>query len=763
LNKDEVFMKHLLETFKIEASEHLNEITLLLVELENMEHPLEETAKIEVIFRGAHSLKGAARAVNQDGIEKMCQLMEGVFSKMKKGTLILTSDVFDLLQETVDYLSKRIRTIEKESNPDDENRSMNLCGRLEKIKTRVQIEESPSPEVPAFTLTKMPAVPAAEETLRVSSARLSSVLLQSEEMLSAKLSAKQIVKELKGIQLDYGNWKKEWAKVLPAFNELNNYKNQERIGALLTGPQDEELRSLNKVLEFINWNGNFIKASEACFKKIYKETQQNSNELDGMIDNLLDDAKKMVMFPFSSLLEMLPKIVRDISKDVGKSVVVEIQGGEIEIDRRILDEMRDPMIHIIRNCVDHGIETPEERKGKGKPTSGKISIEVFPRDHRVELKITDDGKGMSLEKLKEAIQKTESMTRERMDSLSKQELISYAFNSGVSTSEIITELSGRGLGLAIVRERIEKIGGTIGIETDTDVGTTFQIILPLTIANFRGILISTGGQEFILPTMYVERIMRERPEHITTVENREIVLLRGTQLSLVRMSTLLGIEDRQNQSEDYLQIVILCANGVRMAFVVDQILGEQEVLIRNLGPQLARVKNIAGATVMGSGRVVPILNVADLMITGIKLSGNSVITPKSRMEKASNKAVPSVLIVEDSITTRALLKNIMQTAGYYVHTATDGLDALIKIRSYQYDVVLSDIEMPRMNGFELIENIRNDKNMKDLPVVLITALASKEDQARGIDVGANAYIVKSVFDQSNLLNVVKLMLRKENQ
>jgi two-component system chemotaxis sensor kinase CheA len=497
------------------------------------------------------------------------------------------------------------------------------------------------------------------------------------------------------------------------------------------------------------------------FRAEAKAAERDSRALSGMVNNLLDDMKKVLMFPFASLLEILPKIVRDLSRDKGKQIELLIEGGELEIDRRILEEMKDPLIHLVRNCIDHGIEPPAERKAKGKPARGTIRITVSPRDDKVELIIADDGGGIPLAAVRSALHKSGTSSGERLGELGDQELVPYIFQSGISTSAIITEISGRGLGLSIVREKVEKLGGTVSVKTSPGSGTTFHIVLPLTVATFRGLLVRVGGEAlFVLPTMYIERVVRLQREAIGTVENRETISLEGSPVSLAHLAEVLELPPAQTAPapSDLLSMVVLAASGTHIAFLVDEVVGEQEVLLKGFGRQLSRVRNVAGATVLGNGRVAPILNVADLLKSAAKRSTFATghdLRAESREGTAQRR---TVMVVEDSITTRTLLQNILETAGFGVVTAVDGVDALTKLKGGSFDIVVSDVDMPRMNGFELTSRIRGDKNMEELPVVLVTALATREDQERGIDAGADAYIVKSSFDQSNLLEVIEQLV-----
>jgi two-component system chemotaxis sensor kinase CheA len=467
--------------------------------------------------------------------------------------------------------------------------------------------------------------------------------------------------------------------------------------------------------------------------------------------------KKVLMFPFSTLLEAFPRIVRDLSRDYGKEAEIVVHGGEIEIDRRILEEMKSPFVHMVRNCIDHGIEKPEERKLKNKPRQGTISVTISPRDDKVEVLVADDGAGILLDRVRSAVLKLGMVPREKAEQLTDRELLPYIFHSGVSTSPIITEISGRGLGLAIVREKVEKFGGTISLETAPDAGTGIRIVIPLTVATFRGILVRVGGQVFVVPTMHVERAVRLRREEIKTVENRETMHFNGHAVSLARLAHILELLPGKKAAEaaDLLPAVVLNAGGTTIAFLVDEVLGEQEVLLKGLGRQLSRVRNVAGATVLGSGGLAPVLNVPDLLKSAVKFSAASSLMEAAAGTGEAVAGKRSVMVVEDSITTRTLLRNILEAVGYDVVTAVDGLDALTKLKAAEFDIVVSDVDMPRMNGFDLTARIRADRKLGELPVVLVTALESREDRERGIDAGANAYIVKSGFDQGNLLEVIK--------
>ncbi|HBA88568.1 MAG TPA: hybrid sensor histidine kinase/response regulator [Geobacter sp.] len=789
-DKDDEFLKRLLVTFKVEADEHLKGLCSGLLELEQGAVPQRRAELVEIIFREAHSLKGAARAVNQVGIESLCQALEGVLATVKRNELPTSAGLFDLLQEVLDLLAKILPKAGTERTQEDKALQRQLISRLEEagkgkngetgkggtretskggngetVKRGNAADEeciSDSTELPDFPVQKdspIQKVCSMPDSVRVSTARLTSVLLQSEEMLSAKLASSQRVLDMRNVSATFGAWKKQWARIRPLVQELKSPGPRDKVRGEEPGAGRRQ-RSLARVLDFLDWNSDVITSLEARFAVEVKSAERDGRALGGMINNLLDDMKKVLMFPFSSLLEILPKIVRDLSRENGKKIDLTISGEEIEIDRRILEEMKDPLVHLVRNCIDHGIENPAERKAKGKPLRGTIRIAVLPRDGKVELTIADDGGGIPLEGVRSALLKLDTLPADKVAELGDQDLLAFVFQSGITTSPIITEISGRGLGLAIVREKVEKLGGTVTVESAPEAGTTFRIALPLTVATFRGILVRLGERLFVLPAMYVARVVRVAPDDIKSVENRETISLDGKAVSLTRLARVLElpVSNGETNFSDLLPVVLLAASDTRIAFQVDEVLGELEVLLKGLGPQLSRVRNVAGATVLGNGRVAPILNVTDLLNSAIK--GAAFSSRRGVAAEAGERAgrPHSVLVVEDSITTRILLKNILESSGYTVVTAVDGLDGFTILKSGTFDIVVSDVDMPRMNGFELTAKIRADREYVDLPVVLVTALASREDRERGIDAGANAYIVKSSFDQSNLLEVMKKLV-----
>lgn len=779
------FLKRLLVTFRIEAGEHLKAISAGLIELEKSPVADRYTEIIETVFREAHSLKGAARAVNLKEIGVICQPLESVFSALKGHKLAVSQPLFDLLYQTVDALGEMLA-------PDaglPESRQAMLALLIRRLDDALQgrFAQSamaqpapPAQRVSAEFVAEEPLVEAIEQvtvaapfpvpgftsdTVRVSTQKLDAVMRQVEELLLTRLSSAQRAKELREVAGSFVTWKKQHIRMRPVLRLIERYVDGSAKGS---GAPAEPLKlsaqELSKLLEYLEAEHLFMKMLEERLLRLSKLTVQNFRALAGMSNKLLHDVKEMQQLPFSSLLEIYPRFIRELARDQGKQVDLVIRGGEIEIDRRTLEEVKDPLMHLLRNCIDHGIEQPVIRQNKGKPPHGTITLTITQKDGgKIELTVADDGAGIDAAKVKAAASKLGLVSVDGAEKLGEQEVQALIFHSGISTSSIITDISGRGLGLAIVREKIERLGGGVMIESRHDGGTLFRITLPLLLATFRGVLVRVGEHYFVIPALGVERVMRVPQQDIRTVANRATISFDGQAVALATLSDVLELPSLNQPNHNVTgklttqaAVVILGTDRKYVAFRVDEIMGEQEVLVKTLGRQLARVRNIAGASVLGTGQVVAVLNVPDLLKSAVKRAG-ALPTPVAAGQ-ASEADQRSIMVVEDSITSRALLKSILESAGYRVTTAVDGVDAYTTLKTGTFDLIVSDVEMPRMDGFDLTARIRADKQLSELPVVLVTALGSSEHRERGIDVGANAYIVKSSFDQSNLLDVVRHLI-----
>jgi two-component system, chemotaxis family, sensor kinase CheA len=827
-NREEEFPKRLKNTFRIESDEHVQTISSGLLNLDKNPSPQDKAQILETIYREAHSLKGAARAVGMRDVEKVCQAMETVFSMLKKDEIQAESWILDVLMDSIEGASKLVTSeeaipivellhrlsqiiensaesqneledVKKDfpssdvaTNPNHPTVSIGTEVIYNNSKTEIsdpenktfdaeeEVSQRKEPEIVVLTpqasikgtlaaqsqpnFNPHACVPGApsepkrlgqSETIRIKTSKLDSLLYQVEEMVSIKMAANQRASDLRNLKSSLDLQKKQWLKIYPEVRILKNL-----VETLEARDAWGTSRSyLLKMIDFLEANEDTIKGLESKLKTINSMAENDSRQAASMVNDLLDDMKSVLMLPSSTLLEILPRLVRDLARDQGKKIKLTIEGGDTEIDRRILEEMKDPLIHLARNSIDHGLERPTDRTRRGKTEEGSLAISIAQLGtKKVEILVADDGAGIDVEKVKQAAIRKDLITEQELRGLNPDETTALIFKSEISTSPIITDLSGRGLGLAIVREKVEKLGGTVTVESRLGIGTVFHIQLPVTLATFRGTLVQVGTELFIVPTSNVIRVSRVRRDSIGTVENRDTITMKGRVLPLVRLADVLEIksEPKLGQASEFVTVLILGASDQKIAFSVNAILNEQEVLVKSLGRQLSRVRNVSAATVLGSGQVALILNVSDLILSAMRIAGVGLVAHTQRPE--DEEKTKSILVVEDSITSRMLLKNILESAGYEVQTAVDGADAWSTLKTANFDLVVSDVEMPRMDGFELTAKIRSQEDLKSIPVVIVTSLESREDRERGIDVGANAYIVKSGFEQNNLLSVVKRLL-----
>jgi two-component system chemotaxis sensor kinase CheA len=761
--KDADFLKKLQATFALEANDHLTAIAEGLLELEKSPAASRRREIIEGIFRDAHSLKGAARAVGRPDVESVCRPLESLFANWKRSGSAPRQELFDLVHAAVKVLEHLLSPRRPESTDADQSIAGSLVRELERA-----VEETPGAkppvagrepaELPPGFPAPIPQVAAdvripATGTIRVATSKLDALFRQTEVLIAAKLAAEQRVAELRDIAVLIHMREKAWNEVrrrlLPMAAPHPGEGRPPRhvtpaveLAHVLAALEKQESTAPD-LARRVSMSATAAEADRRAFAK--------------MIDNLLDEAKKLLMLPLASTFDLLPRIARDLAREQGKDVDLEIRGAEIEIDRRVQEALKDPLIHLIRNSVDHGIEAPAVRLRAGKPGRGTIVINVAQEQPgKAEIRIADDGAGIDTAKVLAAAQKLGAVSAEEAAGLDEPQIAALIFRSGVSTSTVVTDISGRGLGLAIVREHVEGLGGSVSVETRRGSGTSFRFVLPVTLAAMRAVLIRAGARQFALPMTGVERVLRVKREEIRTVENRETVPFNGGTLSVARLADVLGLRRRAavEQRADHVQIAVIASAGERIGLVVDEVLTEQEILLKDLGSQLRRVRNIGGATVLGSGDLVPSLNVPDLVESCREFTpGATEAAPGSPAARSR-----SVLVVKDSITARALLKNILEASGYPVTTAVDGIDALTVLKTGEFDLVVSDVDMPRMDGFELTRKIRADRKFSRLPVVLVTALDSRESRERGIDAGADAYIVKSSFDQANLLQTIRRLV-----
>lgn len=814
---DDRFFQRLLQAFQIEAAEHLQAISSGLLALEESPDEGKKKQIVDTVYREAHSLKGAARAVDIRQVEGICQALESIFAAWRKKELAPAVEQFDTLHRAVAIITEvlanpanapagRVADLVREIDslrpqkgtadrppvkpvhpperptlgpvmPPDFQSAISpppkaplqpqrpseplalqplpspSAGSISAPETK-QAPEAPAPlrpeatEAPQAATAPVPVEPQVVRpnvsTIRIAAAKLDSVLLQAEEMLTAKITTAQRLSELRSLRIEAGRARADWNRL------------EQEIRPWLATHRSAPLEAA------LEASANSVRSLENRIQALESSADRDRRTIGAMVDTLLEDAKQLVMLPVESLLEGFPRLVRELARDQKKEIHLVLKGHEVEIDKRIIEEIKDPLIHILRNCVDHGIEPPAQRGAK--PQRATISLDVtHTAGNKVSIVINDDGRGIDVSSVKNAAVKSGKITAEQARRLSDDQARQLIFHSDVSTSRMITEISGRGMGLSIARQKVQKLGGRILVSSKPGVGTKFEISLPVTLATMRGVFVRAGERLFVIPVTQIERVARIGVHEVRSVGGQETISIDQRVTPLVRIEDVLKLpriskawqEVGDGRASSRFTVLILSSTEHRIAFRIDEIAGEQEVLVKPLGRPLLKVRNIAGATILADGRPVPLLDVPDLLRSASTLSGRG---GQAEVHAERPADTISVVLAEDSITSRMLLKNILESAGYPVTTAVDGADALATLRTGDYQLLVSDVDMPRMNGFELTAAVRADPRLSKLPVVLVTARSTQEDREKGIDVGANAYIVKSSFDQSDLLSAIKRLV-----
>ncbi|NLD56745.1 MAG: response regulator [Methanomicrobiales archaeon] len=786
MDTDGEFRKRLLATFREEAEEHLTEITQDLISLEKAE-PGAGAEFIEKAYRKTHSLKGAARAVQLREIESVCQNLETVFSAMKKGNYVPDAEAFDLFHEalkiiqalmgddptpaaTAREINTKVRRLTDGRNaagmqkppgpsnkpvprdPDPGKAAVRTAAQEPALLTgrdrvRNSATESPAPQIPLPGVVLPRTSFADTHTVRIAADKLDRLISGSDDLLTTRLFLAHRMQELEDMITRFGLWRWNYTLVsndMHRIREMSFGKRRAELPADLVLP-------LQRIVEFLEYNREFIAVLQHDLGAHIQETEIDRSALESSTQTISDLIHDAVLLPISNVLVMFNGLVRDYSRKTGKQVDLVIEGGEIEMDRRILEALKDPFMHLIHNSIDHGIEYPDIRTQKGKSLRGTVRIRVVPLSgSKVSIEISDDGVGIDPAGIRQVARDRGFITENEGAGLSDNEILWLVFKSGLSTSPFVTDLSGRGLGLAIVEDTATRLGGKVSIASGPDTGTTVRIMVPVRLATLRGVVVRAGNQRYVLPMQQVRQVIRVKNDAIIIRNERPSLLFQGEMISTIRLTDALGIPATRigGERKGQVPVIILAYGAGQIACIVDEIQQVQEIVIRPLGSQLRRVRRITGAVILGDGTLALVLDPLELIQESLKG------TPITSRDLPGQLKEKNVLVVEDSVTSRTLLQTILERAGYLVQTATDGIEALALLKERPFDLVVSDIDMPRMNGFTLTEKIRADERLVHLPVVLVTSLDSDEDRNHGLVVGADAYIVKSSFDRHDILDVI---------
>ncbi len=690
--------KELREMFRAESMEHISNIESGLLALERTP---DSTALLDEVFREAHSLKGASRMLGLRDIQNLAHEIENLLGEARQEKFHIT------LQEVTPQLAKldQLRRLVAQAVGDTATSPV-ASSKPTRPTVAYPVEQPPraiEPSVGAPT----PLPDFRIDTLRIESSRLDTLLQLSAELL---VSNRRIAR-----------WDDQLAQLLGQCEA--RLKNVTTADPWLTGFTDELARMSSHI------------ASDIA------RQQSISNDLESGIRTLR-------LLPMSTLLELFPRMVHDLSIEFDKKITCRVEGATTVADKRIIEEIKAPLTHLLRNCIDHGIELPADRLQAGKPEHGQIKIVVTQSPAAVNIEVSDDGRGLDMQAIRQQCLTLQLRTADELEHMTEAQVQALVLEPGFSTSRMITDLSGRGVGLDVVRAGIERLRGALTLESTPGHGTVIRLRLPVSLTSTHAILLSEWGQTYAVAFDDIAFLKRLHPGELHNVEGRHCFYHGDQAIALERLGLLLELAPPALNEGEPLECVVLKVGGETFAISLDQVLDSEDLVIKPTSTLLTRVRNVAGMAILNSGVVCPVLSAGDLLRT----MNRSVRASTQASETATAQPQKTILLVEDSITTRMQERRILESAGYTVETAVDGLDAWNKLSLRTFDAVVSDINMPRMSGLELAEKIRANRNFSELPIVLITSLATEDDRRRGLEAGADAYISKSDFDQTLLLD-----------
>ncbi len=759
LGIDQELMRLLLDTFAVELEEQIQVIIDGLLVLEKGAAGDERHQVLENIFRAAHNIKGAARGVGVTDVSDIAHHLESMFAVLKRENINPDGTVTDIALESLDAMRKAMAAFCADQQP-----YLNKAGlleRLEKVATAVESKTLTTEEVidPAVVSRSDDetnvVVPAPESTVvekeSVHQRETPSVAQPAESPAADVVRIKlEKLEKLAAIMEELQVTKIEMDDHLVSVQHLRN-----RVQDLASGWQRNKNRGMSRTSAdtdfWLKQSTDAITELDWVSERAYREMRSSASRLGILVESLQDSVRMMRLVPVATLLRPMTRSVRDIARELNKKINFEISGDDIEIDRVVLDGVRDPLIHLLRNALDHGIESPQQRLDKGKPAEGRLHVAVSRESGRIVLTVQDDGEGISLEKISASARKKKIVSDVELQVMGRDEILDLIFRPGFSSKEIITSISGRGIGLDVVVANLRKLKGSVQVETEEGRGTRFILRLPITLATEHGVLVRAGGTVFAIPTSAVDRIMEIRLEQILEVEASHAILHGGRTIPLRDLGTTLELGAYERINSKTLPVMVVAKGWDSVAFLVDEIIGEREIVVKPLRPPLQVVRNITGGTLTGSGEVIMVLNPSDLVDSGLR---GSLLQLKGVQSEQQQVKVQRVLVVDDSITTRSLEKSILEHAGYKVSVAVDGRQAWGLLQEQVFDLVVTDVEMPQMTGFELTALIKQSDKLKNMPVIIVTSLANEQDKRRGIESGADAYIVKGQFETKILLDVV---------
>ncbi|HYX17311.1 MAG TPA: hybrid sensor histidine kinase/response regulator [Nostoc sp.] len=774
--------EELRDVFKVASEEHLQNLDDGLLHLEN--HP-DDLAVLEALMREAHSLKGDANMLGVKDVGTLAHQIEHILTQLKQQenpTSSVGNGTTDTPYERLAHAIAAIRKLVHEAvtgeparvdtfyalaelmgaqpgkggTGDSPNQELevNSIKVINIVKTNTlnisqEPKENGSIQNPKSKIVRLseaevqnPHTPTNSyriETIRVGTRYLDTLMTQAGELTVTKIRIAHRLGEIEAIANLWEEWNRDLFTNRFAFS-------REQQGDV----------ALQRLETFHHHSEERLEQLGHLVNTLRSSLSEDTTRLEHLSSDLEEGIRTLRLLPFATIFNLFPRMVRDLAQQQGKSVELITEGKDTLADKRLLEEMKDPLMHILRNAIDHGIEPPQERERLGKPTTATIRLKAYQTPTNIVLEISDDGRGLDLDKIKQIAVKRGICGEEELAAMAPSQIQALIFAPGFSTAPLVTEVSGRGVGLDVVQTNVEKLKGTIQVESFPGLGCTLRVNLGITLATAHVLIVQVNQMPYAIPVEFVQTACLIKSEEIFPLEGRDTIIRDSQPISIVQLADLLELPPMPSglTQETALSCIILQVGQAQLGVVVDALVDEQDVVIKPQSQLLKRVRNVSGATILGTGDVCMVLNPQDL-VKSARSRSQSISSTQTRQLAPTKQ---TVLLVEDSIATRTQEKRILETAGYQVITAVDGLDGLNKLRSHTVDAVVSDVQMPNLDGLGLTAKIRQYQEYSELPIILVTSLASDEDKRRGAEAGANAYIIKGSFNQEALLSALKRLV-----
>jgi two-component system, chemotaxis family, sensor histidine kinase and response regulator WspE len=746
----------MVELFRLEVE---NQSVVFMENLLALEQNPTDASRLGALMRAAHSLKGAARMVDLDAAVVVANELEEVFVAAQAGSLVLLSEHVDVLLHGVDLLQRIAQTpngkMETETSGGADGvqqfiRDLDRVRAVEPFEAVKGIVESPQSgetnvyrSLPSISQTEAAIVsppnevndapPKHQRFLRVTPENLNRLLALTGESLVESRRLVPFSKSLLRLKREHN----ELAQILDRIREsLSREKLNEQAEAQVAQARVQ-----------------LVRCREDLSKRLL-ELEEFHKRSANLSHRLYDEALACRMRPFADGIQGFPRMVRDLARDLGKQARLEIQGPGTYVDRDILEKLEAPLTHLLRNAIDHAIELPEVRRAAGKPVEGTIRLEAQHSAGNLLIAVSDDGRGIDLADLRKTIVQKKLTAAEAAEQMSESEVLEFLLLPGFTTKQTVTEISGRGVGLDAVQAIVREVRGGIRIWTDLGSGTTFQMRLPLTLSIVRALLVEIGNEPYAFPLVHINRALKVARKDIAVVAGRQHFRFEDQQIGLIAADKIFGGAPG-NHSSEQVSVVVIGNKANRYGVVAEKFLGERELVIKPLDPRLGKIKDISSGAILDDGSPVLIVDVEDLIRSVEKsIEAGTLGGVQSGTNEEMLKRPKRVLVVDDSLTVRELEKKLLQSRGYEVEIAVDGMDAWNAARTGHFDLAITDVDMPRMDGIEFVRLIKKDSNLKSLPVMIVSYKDRAEDRRRGLEAGADYYLAKASFHDEALLQAV---------